>query len=80
MLKEETQETPQEESKTRTTSISDRCDRCNAEAYVWVNGLAGDIYFCGHHFAKYESKIRDYAFEVVDDREFINKKPTGSAY
>ena len=68
-----------EENKVRTTTTADRCDRCNAEAYVWVNGLAGDMYFCGHHFAKHENKIREYAFEVIDDREFINKKPQGSA-
>lgn len=66
--------------KVRMTTTADRCDSCNAEAFVWVNGISGDLYFCGHHFNKHEAKIREYAFEIVDDREFINAKPQGSAY
>ena len=62
--------------KVRTTTTADRCDSCYAEAFVWVNGISGDLYFCGHHFAKSESKIREYAFEIIDDREFINHKPS----
>ena len=65
-----------QEIKVRTTTTADRCDRCQAEAFVWVNGLLGDMFFCGHHFAKSENKIRDYAFEIVDDRVFINHKPS----
>lgn len=68
-----------EESKERQTTTADRCDSCAAEAFVWVNGISGDLYFCGHHFAKHEAKIREYAFEIVDDREFINAKPSPAA-
>lgn len=66
------------EVKSRQTTTADRCDSCGAEAFVWVNGINGDLYFCGHHFTKSESKIREYAFEIVDDREFINAKPSPS--
>jgi hypothetical protein len=65
-----------EEVKERQTTTADRCDSCGAEAFVWANGINGDLYFCGHHFAKSETKIREYAFELVDDREFINAKPS----
>ena len=65
-----------EEVKERQTKTSDRCDSCGAEAFVWVNGITGDLYFCGHHFSKHEAKIREYAFEIIDDREFINSKPS----
>lgn len=64
----------------RQTSIADRCDRCGAEAFAWVNGISGDLYFCGHHFTKHESALKEYAFEVVDDRKFINAKPATAAY
>ncbi len=69
----------QEEVKERQTKTSDRCDACGAEAFVWVNGINGDLYFCGHHFNKGEAKIREYAFEIIDDREFINAKPSPAA-
>ena len=56
-----------------------RCDRCQAQAFVWVNGLSGDLAFCGHHFAKWEDAIRNYAFEIQDERHTINNKPSSSA-
>jgi hypothetical protein len=75
----ETTDTNKEEVKVRTTTTGDRCDSCNAEAFVWVNGMSGELYFCGHHFNKHEAKIREYAFEIIDDREFINVKPSMAA-
>lgn len=56
-----------------------RCDRCNSQAFVWVNGLSGDLSFCGHHYAKWETVINDYAFEVKDMRHTINEKGGASA-
>lgn len=56
-----------EQEKTDVIHISDRCDRCNGQALVWVNGVAGDLYFCRHHFLKYENKLREYAFEIIDE-------------
>lgn len=64
--------------KVRQLTAMDRCDSCNAQAFVWVNGVSGDLLFCGHHFTKWESKIREFAFEVIDEREYINDKPTAS--
>jgi len=55
------------EEKTDVISNTDRCDRCMAQAYMWVNGVAGDLYFCRHHFLKYEDKLREYAFEIIDE-------------
>jgi hypothetical protein len=59
--------------------ISDRCDRCNSQAFVWVNGVAGDLLFCRHHFLKHEEALRDYAFEIVDETHKINEKPSESS-
>lgn len=57
----------------------DRCDSCSAEALVWVNGVAGELLFCGHHYNKHEEKLKDYAFEIVDERDkLIQNKLIGS--
>lgn len=67
-----------QEEKVRQLTAMDRCDSCNAQAFVWVNGVSGDLLFCAHHFAKWENKIREFAFEVIDEREYINPKPMAS--
>jgi len=64
MMAEETQEV-----KSYVLGPQDRCDSCSAEALVWVNGVAGELLFCGHHYNKYEEKLKDYAFEIVDERD-----------
>ncbi len=64
MMVEET-----EEVKSYVLGPQDRCDSCSAEALVWVNGVAGELLFCGHHYAKHEEKLKDYAFEVIDERD-----------
>ena len=75
-----TKENPEIIIEKRVLKQSDRCDRCGAEAFIWINGITGDLFFCAHHFAKWEDKIREFAFEVIDERKFINAKPEGSAY
>lgn len=62
-----------------TMNSTDRCDYCGSQAYVWVNGIAGDLLFCGHHFTKSEDKIRSYAFEVIDERHKLKVKRESSA-
>ena len=56
-------------------SPHDRCDRCNAEALVKVNGIAGDLYFCGHRYNKVMDnavgydKMMKFAISILDERE-----------
>lgn len=57
---------------------TDRCDRCSSQAFVWVNGISGDLLFCRHHFLKNEEAIRAYAFEIVDETKKINSKSESS--
>jgi hypothetical protein len=63
--------------------IADRCDRCRAQAFVAVLLTADNeepLRFCGHHFAKYESKILALdPFAVRDDRHKINLTVDSSA-
>jgi hypothetical protein len=60
-------------------SISDRCDRCNAQAFVKVVGVTGELFFCSHHYNKivdnaigYDA-IMKFAYEVVDEREKLTE-------
>ena len=46
----------------------DRCDSCSAEALVLVKGVNGELFFCGHHYAKHETALAKFAYEVVDER------------
>lgn len=74
-LTEETTEIIQE----RILNLQDRCDACQAQAFVQVNLLNGQLLFCGHHYHKYSEKLNNSAYEIVDEREHINAKPSQSS-
>lgn len=65
--------------KTYVLNAKDRCDSCGAQALVWVNMLAGDLQFCGHHYAKNEEALKAFVIEVVDERGKINARSESSA-
>lgn len=67
------------EKKIQSLTALDRCDRCQAQAYVAVKGLSGELLFCGHHFAKHQEALELWSYQIIDDREFINKKSESSA-
>ena len=49
-------------------TVLDRCDRCSAQAWVKANGVNGELLFCSHHYNKIENTIKEWAFEIVDER------------
>jgi hypothetical protein len=56
-------------------TANDRCDSCDAQAYVQVTGVTGDLMFCNHHYNKimdsttgYE-KMMNFAYNILDERE-----------
>jgi hypothetical protein len=60
----------------------DRCDSCDAQAYVKVKGLSGELMFCSHHYDKimnnpksYE-KMMSFMLEVIDEREKLVENKT----
>lgn len=61
---------------------SDRCDVCGAQAYVLVQGTAGELMFCGHHYSAIMSSpsgkvaMESFAFNTVDDRDKLLKRNT----
>lgn len=68
-----------EEKKERELTAADRCDSgsCGAAAYVKVKGVGGELLFCAHHYnkimndAKGYEKMMAFAFEVLDERDFL---------
>ena len=68
-------------SEEQTNEFSEwvKCDRCSAQAFVAAKLLSGELYFCGHHFSKYESNLNEHAYEIIDNRSLINKKVESSA-
>jgi hypothetical protein len=70
-----------------TLSPKDRCDSCQAEALVQVNGISGDLLFCGHHYNKIMDntdgykKMMSFMISVVDEREkLVENKSKGKDY
>ena len=57
---------------TATLLVSDRCDRCGAQAFVLVRGVTGELMFCSHHFNKFETGLRDFSYEIVDERDRLS--------
>ena len=62
----------------KVLKISDRCDRCGAQAFVLATGVSGDLYFCGHHYNKYEYAITQWAYKIVNELDTINEKSASS--
>lgn len=53
-----------------TLTALDRCDACDAQAYVHVKGMSGELLFCNHHYTKADKdKLNAFAFEIVDETE-----------
>jgi hypothetical protein len=71
-------ETTVEEKQERKLLIADRCDRCGAQAFVLVKGVAGELYFCGHHYSKSEDALVKFSYEIIDERDFINERSSSS--
>lgn len=66
-------------SEPRELRIADRCDRCNAQAFViaWkaIDSKEMDLFLCGHHYAEYEPNLLIQGFEIADFRYKINERP-----
>jgi hypothetical protein len=64
--------------KKRQLILADRCDRCGAQAFVLVKMVAGELYFCGHHYDKHQKSLNKMSFEIIDERWAINDKNESS--
>jgi hypothetical protein len=50
-------------------TAEDRCDACNAQAYVYVAFESGDLLFCLHHWKLHREAARATMKDVVDETE-----------
>ena len=62
----------------KVLKISDRCDKCNAQAFILAQGVSGILLFCGHHYHKYEYAITQWAYKIVNELDNINEKSASS--
>lgn len=67
------------DTRTDVLKVADRCDRCQAQAFVLVNFMEGELFFCGHHFTTHELMLREKGYEIIDERFKINEKGGSSA-
>jgi hypothetical protein len=50
-------------------TANDRCDACQAQAYVHVELESGDLLFCLHHWKKHFNKLVIIATSFTDETE-----------
>jgi len=50
-------------------ALTDRCDRCGAQAYVLAVFETGEVQLCGHHGTKHWDALKASAKEVHDFRD-----------
>jgi hypothetical protein len=51
----------------QTLTNNDRCDSCNAQAYVQVFLIEGSLLFCAHHFTKNKDVLTRKSVKIVDE-------------
>ena len=52
----------------------DRCDRCNAQAYVRVTLPKGELLFCGHHARAHSDAYQGLALSIHDESDRLYAK------
>jgi len=57
-------------------SKSDRCDRCNSEAFFLAIKGKKHLLFCAHHGRMHQEKLIADGWEILDESHRINIKPS----
>ncbi|MCL1800523.1 MAG: hypothetical protein FWG25_04050 [Promicromonosporaceae bacterium] len=53
----------------KSLTALDRCDRCNAQAYVRVTLPVGELLFCGHHSRAHAPAYSRVAVDILDESD-----------
>ena len=61
------QTTSAADSSERPLTTADRCDVCDAQAYVRVVMLTGELFFCAHHARQHGEKLKEVALLFQDE-------------
>jgi hypothetical protein len=56
----------------RPIAVTERCDKCGAQAMVRAILANGELYFCGHHARKTGNKLVLNSLQVVDPNGVFN--------
>jgi len=67
------------EKQERVLKVVDRCDSCGSQAFVLVKLINGELMFCGHHYNKNKEKLDNQSYEIINELEYINSKPSESS-
>lgn len=55
--------------------VTDRCDQCNAQAYIRaVLSGGGELLFCAHHGRRHEPKLRPNTSEWEDHTHLLTEQ------
>lgn len=57
-----------------TLTASDRCDRCNAQAYfrfIFDHDSGQDLLFCRHHGMKWQNPLLNLAVDLEDETHLL---------
>lgn len=61
-------------------AVTDRCDRCGAQAYVRATLESGfDLLFCAHHWRDNAARLRAVATEIHDETTRLADVPPTAA-
>jgi hypothetical protein len=52
----------------------DRCDACNAQAYVLVTLAAGELMFCAHHARAHAPAYKEIAVSILDESDKLSAR------
>ena len=51
------------------------CDKSEtAQALYQAKGLAGDLFFCGHHYNEFKDALDKWSYEIVELAHIINSE------
>lgn len=72
--------TSEKHTLSRVLNVSDRCDKCNAQAFVQIiTANDFELLMCGHHFRFHAPAIAAQGHLVNDQTHRINEKGGASA-
>jgi len=71
--------TEQEQAKSDQLNVSDRCDRCGAQAFIYAINEDHDLMFCNHHGKEFAVVLEMQGFLIQDESWKLNEKPSPSA-
>lgn len=51
--------------------ITERCDRCSAQARVRADLVNGSLFFCGHHARQLSGSLKEKSLSLYDPEGLI---------